>query len=148
MIRLEHVTKQYDGVGAVNEFSLEVEKGEVCVLIGPSGCGKTTTLRLINRLVEPTSGKILVNNADISQIKAELLRRSIGYAIQSVGLFPHMTVGENIAVVPEILGWGKARISSRVKELLELVRLDPPENASKYAYQLSGGGGHRHGVGG
>ncbi|OGO43432.1 MAG: glycine betaine ABC transporter ATP-binding protein [Chloroflexi bacterium RBG_16_58_8] len=146
MIRLEHVTKQYDGVVAVNDFSLEVEKGEVCVLIGPSGCGKTTTLRLINRLVEPTSGKILVNNADISQIKAELLRRSIGYAIQSVGLFPHMTVGENIAVVPELLGWGKARISSRVKELLELVRLDPQEHASKYAYQLSGGEAQRIGV--
>ena len=146
MIRLEHVSKLYDGVAALNDFSLHVEKGEVCVLIGPSGCGKTTTLRLINRLVEPTSGKIIVNNIDVSRTKAELLRRSIGYAIQSVGLFPHMTVGDNIAVVPELLGWDRRRISERVKELLGLVGLDPLKYASKYVHQLSGGEAQRIGV--
>ena len=146
MIRLEHITKLYNSVVAVNDFSLDVEKGEVCVLIGPSGCGKTTTLRLINRLVEPSSGKIIVNNLDVSRTKAELLRRSIGYAIQSVGLFPHMTVGDNIAVVPELLGWEKARIGERVKELLELVGLDPLKYARKYVHQLSGGEAQRIGV--
>lgn len=146
MIRLEHVTKLYNNVAAVNDFSLEVENGEVCVLIGPSGCGKTTTLRMINRLVEPTSGRIWVNGADISRIKAELLRRQIGYAIQSVGLFPHMTVGANIAVVPELLGWEKRRISRRVGELLSIVGLDPQQYASKYASQLSGGEAQRIGV--
>jgi osmoprotectant transport system ATP-binding protein len=146
MICLEHVTKLYDGTLAVNDFSLKVEKGEVCVLIGPSGCGKTTTLRLINRLVEPTSGKIWVNGEDVSKIKAEFLRRSIGYAIQSVGLFPHMTVGANIAVVPELLGWDKTRISGRVKELLRLVGLDPEQYIPKYVSQLSGGEAQRIGV--
>jgi osmoprotectant transport system ATP-binding protein len=146
MIRLEHVTKSYNGTLAVNDFSLEIEKGEVCVLIGPSGCGKTTTLRMINRLVEPTSGEIWVNGEDVSKIRAELLRRSIGYAIQSVGLFPHMTVGANIAVVPELLRWDKARISRRVKELLRLVGLDPEQYFSKYVNQLSGGEAQRIGV--
>jgi osmoprotectant transport system ATP-binding protein len=146
MIRLEHVTRLYDRVVAVNDFSLEVEKGEVCVLIGPSGCGKTTTLRMINRLVEPTSGKIWVNGTDVSKIKAEPLRRSIGYAIQSVGLFPHLTVGANIAVVPQLLGWEKTRISARVSELLSLVGLDPQQYASKYPVRLSGGEAQRIGV--
>jgi osmoprotectant transport system ATP-binding protein len=146
MIRLEHVTKLYDGAAALNDFSMHVGKGEVCVLIGPSGCGKTTTLRLINRLVEPTSGKIIVDNVDVSRTKAELLRRSIGYAIQSVGLFPHMTVGDNIAVVPELLGWDKARIAGRVNELLELVGLDPLKYAPKHVHQLSGGEAQRIGV--
>ena len=146
MIKLEHVTKSYDGVLAVNDFSIEVEKGEVCVLIGPSGCGKTTTLRMINRLVEPTSGKIWVNGEDISKTRAENLRRSIGYAIQSVGLFPHMTVAANIAVVPELLKWKKGRISARVDELLKLVGLEPREYSGKYPSQLSGGEAQRIGV--
>jgi osmoprotectant transport system ATP-binding protein len=145
MIRLEHVTKSYDGTLAVDDFSLEVAKGEVCVLIGPSGCGKTTTLRLINRLVEPDSGKIWVNETDVKTIKAEPLRRTIGYAIQSVGLFPHMTVGANIAVVPELLKWDRERVSHRVTELLELVGLDPSRYASKYVSQLSGGEAQRIG---
>jgi osmoprotectant transport system ATP-binding protein len=146
MIRLEHVTKQYGTVTAVIDLSLEVNKGEVCVLIGPSGCGKTTILRMINRLSEPTSGRIFVNDQDISKIKPEVLRRSIGYAIQSVGLFPHMTVAENIAVVPRLLGWKKERISSRVEELLQLVGLEPKEHTQKYVNQLSGGEAQRIGV--
>ncbi len=120
MIRLEQVTKYYGDTIAVNNLSLEVSEGEVCVLIGPSGCGKTTTLRMINRLIEPTSGHIFINGRDNTKIKPEKLRRSIGYAIQSVGLFPHMTVAANIAVVPELLHWEKSPIASRTEELLTL----------------------------
>ena len=146
MIRLEQVTKKYGATVAVNDLSLEVNEGEVCVLIGPSGCGKTTTLRMINRLIEPTSGRILVNSRDTSQVKSEQLRRSIGYAIQSVGLFPHLTVAANIATVPELLHWDKSRIASRVEELLSLVGLSPAEYAVKYPHQLSGGEAQRIGV--
>jgi osmoprotectant transport system ATP-binding protein len=146
VIRLEHVTKKYGDKPAVDDLSLEVQEGEVCVLIGPSGCGKTTTLRLINRLVEPTSGKIWVNNADASTLKPEILRRTIGYAIQSVGLFPHMTVNANIAVVPRLLDWEKDRIEKRTEELLNLVGLDPELYGSKYPIQLSGGEAQRIGV--
>ena len=146
MIRLEHVTKVYDVKPAVDDLSLHVDKGEVCILIGPSGCGKTTTLRLINRLVDPTSGKIWVNDEDTSTVKPEILRRSIGYAIQSVGLFPHMNVSENIAVVPGLLGWEKTRTSRRTEELLDLVGLDPGVYSQKYPAQLSGGEAQRFGV--
>jgi len=146
MIKLEKVTKKYGETVAVNELSLEVNKGEVCVLIGPSGCGKTTTLRMINRLIEPTAGCILVNGKDTAQVKPEQLRRSIGYAIQSVGLFPHLTVAANIATVPELLHWNKPRIASRVEELLTLVGLSPAEYAGKYPNQLSGGEAQRIGV--
>jgi len=121
MIRLEHVTKVYGETMAVNDLSIEIEKGEVCVLIGPSGCGKTTTLRITNRLIEPTSGNIFIDGHDTRQVKPEPLRRSIGYAIQSVGLFPHLTVAANIATVPELLHWGKDDITRRVEELLTLV---------------------------
>ncbi|MFQ5996677.1 MAG: ABC transporter ATP-binding protein, partial [Dehalococcoidales bacterium] len=146
MIRLEHVTKVYGETLAVNDFSLEVDEGEVCVLIGPSGCGKTTTLRMVNRLIEPTSGHIFVNGKDTSQIKPERLRQSIGYAIQSVGLFPHLTVAANIATVPELLHWEKNRIAHRIEELLNLVKLNPTEYAKKYPSQLSGGEAQRIGV--
>jgi len=146
MIRLEHVTKVYDITIAVNDFSLEVAKGEVCVLIGPSGCGKTTTLRMINRLIEPTSGKIYIDGKDTSQIKPEQLRLSIGYAIQSVGLFPHLSVAQNIATVPELLHWDRKRVARRVDELLELVGLNPREYARKYPRELSGGEAQRIGV--
>lgn len=145
MIRLERVTKVYGETIAVNDFSLEVARGEVCVLIGPSGCGKTTTLRMINRLIEPTSGKIYVDSTDTSQMKPERLRLSIGYAIQSVGLFPHLTVARNIATVPELLGWDRLRIARRVNELLALVGL-PVEYAVKYPRELSGGEAQRVGV--
>ncbi len=145
MIRLEGVSKLYGESSAVSRLSLEVSAGEVCVLVGPSGCGKTTTLRMINRLVEPTEGKIYVDGRDIRSVRPEELRRHIGYAIQSVGLFPHLTVAVNIAVVPRLLGWDAARTSERVGQLLSLVGL-PPEYAEKYPRQLSGGEAQRVGV--
>ena len=146
MIHLQHLVKDYGRTRAVDDLSLEVTAGEVCVLIGPSGCGKTTTLRMINRLIEPSSGHILIDDQDISQIKPERLRLSIGYAIQSVGLFPHMTVATNIAVVPKLLNWEKEATSQRVEELLRLVGLDPGEFGHKYPGQLSGGQAQRVGV--
>jgi osmoprotectant transport system ATP-binding protein len=146
MIRLEQVTKRYGEATAVNGLSLEVDRGEVCVLIGPSGCGKTTTLRMVNRLIEPSSGSIFIDGEDTGRIRPEKLRQSIGYAIQSVGLFPHMTVAANIAVVPELLHWEKQRIATRTEELLGLVNLSYAEYAGKYPAQLSGGEAQRIGV--
>lgn len=146
MIRLETVTKRYGSATAVRDLSLEVRDGEVCVLIGPSGCGKTTTLRMINRLVEPSSGRILVGGQDTSTLKPEDLRRGMGYAIQSVGLFPHLTVSENIVTVPRLLGWDRPRMDARVEELLQLVGLPPAEYAAKYPRELSGGEAQRVGV--
>jgi osmoprotectant transport system ATP-binding protein len=146
MITLENVTKRYGETLAVNGLSLEVGRGEVCVLIGPSGCGKTTTLRMINRLVFPTSGRIFIDGQDTSRVSPEKLRLSIGYAIQSVGLFPHLTVAQNIAVVPQLLHWEKERVARRVMELLDLVGLDAAECARKYPAQLSGGEAQRIGV--
>ncbi len=146
MISLVHVTKKYDDTVAVDDLTIEIEAGEVCVLIGPSGCGKTTTLRMINRLIEPTSGTVFIDGKDAGKLKPERLRQSIGYAIQSVGLFPHMTVAANIAVVPELVHWEKGRISRRVDELLTLVGLSPGDYAKKYPNQLSGGEAQRVGV--
>lgn len=146
MIRLKKVSKSYGNVVAVNELSIEITSGEVCVIIGPSGCGKTTTLRMVNRLIEPTSGHIFVNEREIRTTMPEQLRRSIGYAIQNVGLFPHMTVSANIAVVPELLHWEKSRVLKRIEELLVLVGLNPSEYALKYPNQLSGGEAQRVGV--
>ena len=146
VIRLEAVTKRYGETVAVNGLSIEIGDGEVCTLIGPSGCGKTTTLRMINRLIEPTSGRIFIDGQDTATIDAGKLRLSIGYAIQSVGLFPHMTVFDNIAVVPRLLRWEKRRIAARVDELLERVGLKPAEYAGKYPNQLSGGEAQRIGV--
>ena len=146
MITLEHVTKRYGDRNAVDDLSFEVPDGEVVVLIGPSGCGKTTTLRMINRLVEPTGGRILIDGTDAATLRPEELRRHIGYAIQSVGLFQHLNVADNIATVPRLLGWKKPRIAARVTELLELVGLDPSQYAEKYPRQLSGGEAQRIGV--
>ncbi len=146
MIALEDVTKRYDSLTAVDGVSFEVPSGEVCVLIGPSGCGKTTTLRMINRLIEPTSGRIVIDGRDVMGIRPEELRRHIGYVIQSVGLFPHLTVAENVATVPKLLGWERSRYSPRVLELLEIVGLDADEYAKKYPRQLSGGQAQRVGV--
>jgi osmoprotectant transport system ATP-binding protein len=146
VIRLEHVTRRYGEKTAVDDLSLQVNDNELCVLIGPSGCGKTTTLRMVNRLVEPTSGSIYVNGRDILSVSPEHLRRSIGYAIQSVGLFPHMTVGANIGAVPDLLGWKRPRIAERVRELLHLVGLKPEDYVEKYPGQLSGGEAQRIGV--
>jgi osmoprotectant transport system ATP-binding protein len=146
MIQIDAITKRYGEKLAVDSLSLDVADGEVCVLIGPSGCGKTTTLRMVNRLVEPTSGRVLIDCADTRASRPEILRRSIGYAIQSVGLFPHMTVAQNIGIVPSILSWDEARMGARVHELLLLVGLDPGVYSAKYPAQLSGGEAQRVGV--
>src|SRR5438477_3714786 len=147
VIRLESVRRQYpSGLVAVEDLSLEVPDGEVCVLVGPSGCGKTTILRMINRLIEPTSGTILVDGDDIMRVDPVELRRRIGYVIQQVGLFPHQTVAGNIATVPRLLGWNRRRIETRVGELLELVGLDPNADGKRYPTQLSGGQQQRVGL--
>ena len=148
MISLEHVTKRYAETGAVavDDLSLQIPEGMTVALIGPSGCGKTTTMRMINRLVDPTMGRILVGGEDVTQLDPILLRRRIGYVIQQVGLFPHMTIGHNIAAVPKLLGWDAARIARRTEELLHLVGLDPQEMLNRYPRQLSGGQRQRVGV--
>ena len=147
MIVLDQVRKQYaDGTVAVNDLSLDVAAGQIAVLVGPSGCGKTTTMRMINRLVEPSSGHIYLDGDDISSVDRVQLRRRIGYVIQQIGLFPHQTVADNIATVPQLLGWDKRRTRSRVNELLELVGLEPDRHAKRYPHELSGGQRQRVGV--
>jgi osmoprotectant transport system ATP-binding protein len=147
VIRLESVRKQYaSGLVAVDDLSLDVRDGEVCVLVGPSGCGKTTILRMINRLIEPTGGKILVDGDDILKIDPVELRRRIGYVIQQVGLFPHQTVGTNVATVPRLLGWDRTRVNERVDELLSVVGLPAGEYRNRYPSELSGGQRQRVGV--
>jgi osmoprotectant transport system ATP-binding protein len=149
VVALEHVTKRYGPPGtapAVNDLTLTVPAGEICVLVGPSGCGKTTTMKMINRLIEPTSGRITIGDEDVMRLPAVELRRRIGYVIQQVGLFPHLTVAENVAVVPRLLGWREPRIRERVDELLELVGLDPAGYRSRYPAALSGGERQRVGV--
>jgi osmoprotectant transport system ATP-binding protein len=147
VIRLDGVTKRYpNGHVAVDDLSLEVSEGEVCVLVGPSGCGKTTTLRMINRLIELTTGRIEVAGQDIMALDPVELRRHVGYVIQHVGLFPHQTVGDNIATVPRLLGWDKRKTSSRVDELMSLVGLDTGTYRDRYPAQLSGGQQQRVGV--
>ncbi len=146
MIRLEGVTRRYGDELAVDDLSLEVAEGEVCVLIGPSGCGKTTTLRMINRLIEPSGGSIMVNGRNVMSMRPEELRRGLGYVIQSIGLFPHLSVERNIGVVPHLLGWDKQRMAERARELLHLVGLDPEVYLEKYPRQLSGGEAQRVGV--
>ncbi len=147
MIQFEHVKKQYkNGFVAVDDLSLHIESGEFIVFIGPSGCGKTTTMKMINGLIEPTEGKILINGEDITRTNPYELRRKIGYVIQDIGLMPHMTIADNIACVPKLLKWDKERTSKRVRELLELVGLDPEITMGKYPKQLSGGQKQRVGV--
>jgi osmoprotectant transport system ATP-binding protein len=147
MIRLEAVTKQYDGTTspAVTGLSLDVPEGEIAVLVGPSGCGKTTTLKMINRLIEPTAGHIVVAGARVGDMEAHELRRGIGYVIQQIGLFPHRTIAQNIATVPKLLGWPRARIEERVDELIEVVHLEA-ELRDRYPAELSGGQRQRVGV--
>ncbi len=146
-IVLSGVTKRYpDGTVAVHELDLEVGKGEICVLVGPSGCGKTTTMRMINRLIEPTAGRIVIDGQDIRSMDLRLLRRNIGYVIQAVGLFPHQSVRRNVATVPNLLGWDKARTAARVDDLLGLVGLEPSRYGDRYPHQLSGGQRQRVGV--
>jgi osmoprotectant transport system ATP-binding protein len=149
VVALERVTKRYGPPGtppAVNELSLTIPAGEICVLVGPSGCGKTTTMKMINRLIEPTSGRITIDGADVMALPPVQLRRRIGYVIQQVGLFPHLTVAENVAVVPRLLRWQEARVRERVDELLELVGLDPAAYCDRYPAVLSGGERQRVGV--
>ncbi|TWV55524.1 ATP-binding cassette domain-containing protein [Streptomyces misionensis] len=147
MIRFEHVTKRYpDGTTAVDDLSFEVAEGELVTLVGPSGCGKTTTMMMVNRLIEPTSGRIRVGGEDIAGVDPVRLRRRIGYVIQQVGLFPHRTVLDNTATVPALLGWKRAKARARAAELLDLVGLDPKTYGPRYPEQLSGGQRQRVGV--
>ncbi|GGR67710.1 ABC transporter ATP-binding protein [Streptomyces humidus] len=147
-IELENLTKRYPGNAepSVDDVTMEIRAGETVVLVGPSGCGKSTTLKMINRLIEPSGGRIRIGGEDVTGIDPVRLRRKIGYAIQSSGLFPHMTVAQNIALVPRMTGWPKARIRDRVAEMLDLVGLDPGEFRHRYPRQLSGGQQQRVGV--
>ncbi len=148
MIELESVSKVYPGTerSAVDGIDLKVNEGEICVMVGTSGCGKTTTMKMINRLIEPTGGIIRINGEDAMKKDANELRRDIGYVIQKIGLFPHHTIRDNIATVPKLKGWDKARIDKRVSELLDMVGLDEKEYAHKYPSQLSGGQNQRVGL--
>ncbi|MCQ4210958.1 betaine/proline/choline family ABC transporter ATP-binding protein [Streptomyces longispororuber] len=147
MIRFDQVTKRYaDGTTAVDDLSFEVNEGELVTLVGPSGCGKTTTMMMVNRLIEPTSGRIFVADEDIATIDPVKLRRRIGYVIQQVGLFPHRTILDNTATVPALIGWKKAKARARAAELLDLVGLDPKTYGGRYPEQLSGGQRQRVGV--
>jgi osmoprotectant transport system ATP-binding protein len=146
-IRLEDVRKEFPGgTVAVGDLSLEMPAGELTVLVGPSGCGKSTILRMVNRLIEVSSGRILLGEEDIAGIDPVELRRRIGYVIQNVGLFPHQTVRDNVATVPRLLGWPRARIDARVEELLDRVGLEPSRYARRYPNELSGGQRQRVGV--
>jgi osmoprotectant transport system ATP-binding protein len=144
------VTKRYDSgtgaPGAVNDLSFAVPAGAICVLVGPSGCGKTTSLKMVNRLIEPSAGQILLDGVNVQGVNVTALRRRIGYVIQQVGLFPHLTVGRNVAVVPGLEGWPKQRQRARTRELLSLVGLDPGRYENRYPTQLSGGERQRVGV--
>lgn len=146
MIKLSNVSKSYDGHEAVKNISLHIKKGEFVILLGPSGCGKSTTLRLINKMIERSSGEIYVQDENIDSIKEETLRKNIGYVIQSIGLFPHMTVAMNIATVPLLKKWEKKRIEERTEEMLGLVGLSPKMYLKKYPHELSGGEAQRIGV--
>ncbi len=147
MITLDRVRKEYvDGTVAVHDLTLEIGEGETCMLVGPSGCGKTTSLKMINRLIEPTAGRILLSGRNVLEEDPVKLRLGIGYVIQNAGLFPHLTVGDNVAVVPRLTGWDRERIRRRVDELLELVGLEPAAYRARYPHQLSGGQRQRVGV--
>ena len=151
MIKLENLTKQFtqkngQTVKAVANINLHVPEGEMCVLLGPSGCGKTTTLKMINRLIMPSSGNILINGEDTSGMDIVTLRRNLGYVIQQIGLFPNMTIEENITVVPRMLGWDKARCKSRAEELMDMVALDAKKFLHRYPREMSGGQQQRIGV--
>ncbi|MFL5268345.1 MAG: ABC transporter ATP-binding protein [Stellaceae bacterium] len=146
MIEIDSVTKSYGDRRVVDRLSMTIPAGEFCVLLGSSGCGKSTTLRMINRLIPADSGSIRVAGENVDDLPAEALRRRIGYAIQSIGLFPHWTIEDNISTVPKLLKWPRARRRDRVTELLELLRLEPGVYRSKYPHQLSGGEQQRVGV--
>jgi osmoprotectant transport system ATP-binding protein len=147
-LEFREATKVYPGADrpAVNKLSLKVEAGDICVLVGPSGCGKTTAMRMVNRMIDITDGDILLDGRSVKERRPAELRREIGYAIQQIGLFPHLCVADNIATVPRLLGWPKERIRARVDELLELVSLDPHDTRDRFPAQLSGGQRQRVGV--
>jgi osmoprotectant transport system ATP-binding protein len=147
-IRLENLTKRFSRQheAAVDNLTMDIPEGEIVILVGPSGCGKTTTMKLINRLIEPTSGSIFLDGEDVTRVNADLLRRRMGYVIQQIGLFPHMTIEDNIATVPKLLGWQRARISARIDELLHTVGMDPAQYRRRYPKELSGGQRQRVGV--
>ena len=147
-IELLNVTKQYPNQdqAAVENFSMKINPGELIMLVGPSGCGKTTTMKMINRIIEPTSGSITIDGEDVLSLDQNTLRRRIGYVIQQIGLFPHMTIAENVSVVPKLLGWSKEKTNARVEELLSVVELDPKTYMNRYPKQLSGGQQQRVGV--
>jgi osmoprotectant transport system ATP-binding protein len=147
-IRLENLSKRFPGQKepAVEDLSMEIPKGEIVILVGPSGCGKTTTMKMINRIIEPTSGRIFLDGEDVTKVNPDHLRRRIGYVIQQIGLFPHQTIAENIATVPKMLGWEKKQISDRVDELLEMVGMDAGSYRDRYPKELSGGQRQRVGV--
>jgi osmoprotectant transport system ATP-binding protein len=146
MIRLDRATKIFGPITAVDAVDMEVPAGAVCVLLGPSGCGKTTTMKMINRLIPPTSGKIYVNGRDTATVDEVTLRRSIGYVIQQIGLFPNKTVEDNICIVPDLLGWERKKSRSRAADLLQMVNLDPAIFLKRYPKELSGGQQQRVGV--
>ncbi|WP_280563967.1 MULTISPECIES: ABC transporter ATP-binding protein [unclassified Chromohalobacter] len=150
MIRLDNLTKVFDtpkgAVTAADHISMEVPSGEICILLGPSGCGKTTTLKMTNRIVRPTSGKVFINGEDTSSLDTQDLRRNIGYVIQQIGLFPNMTIEENITVVPKLLGWDKAKYRERAREMLDMIALEPDAFLKRYPSELSGGQQQRIGV--
>lgn len=146
MIEVKHLSKHFGTQLAVKDLSFRVDSGRICALIGTSGCGKSTTLRMLNRLIEPSAGEIFIQGKNVTAIPAEQLRRRIGYAIQGVGLFPHQTIARNIATVPRLLGWTRTDTDARVSELLSLFRLDPATFSGKYPHQLSGGEQQRVGV--
>ena len=148
-ILLDGVTKRYDAQSAepaVDNVTMEIPAGEIVMLVGPSGCGKTTTMKMINRLIEPTSGRIFIGDDDVTERDPDELRRHIGYVIQGAGLFPHLTVGDNISIVPRLLKWDKKRTAARVDELLDLVSLEPSQYRDRYPRELSGGQQQRVGV--
>ena len=148
MIRLDALTKHYPGqpAAAVSNIDLDVPEGEIVILVGPSGCGKTTTLEMINRLIEPSSGRIFLEGDDVTHVDPDQLRRRMGYVIQQIGLFPHQTIAQNIGTVPKMLGWDGKRINDRVDELLDLVGLDPAAYRHRYPKEMSGGQRQRVGV--
>ncbi len=147
-IRLDQLTKQFPGQHepAVDSLTMDIPEGEIVILVGPSGCGKTTTMKLINRLIEPSGGNIYLDDENVTRVNPDQLRRRIGYVIQQIGLFPHMTIHDNIATVPKLLGWNRSRIAERVDELLTTVGMDPGVYRHRYPRELSGGQSQRVGV--
>jgi osmoprotectant transport system ATP-binding protein len=148
MIEFKNVSKTYAGsdTAVVNDLSFTVADGEICVLVGPSGCGKTTSMRMVNRLIEPTNGEILIDGEKNTSMSGTQLRRKIGYAIQQIGLFPHRTIANNVGTVPNLVGWDSDRTTKRVDELLDLVGLPPDQYRDRYPAELSGGQQQRVGV--